>query len=141
MTERRRSRRFPVSPGRDRAILRRGTARHAATIVDISAEGFRIRTDCDCRPAVDATATLETCDGRHVVRVANVRHDETHSIIGLERLRDLPAAGRDNRPGLTVHWALLGGAVAIGATIAAIPASRLALLDLARQVLHRVMGG
>ncbi|MGE3313898.1 MAG: hypothetical protein AB7O26_02195 [Planctomycetaceae bacterium] len=88
--EQRNNRRLPPTTGRDAAIIRNKGRDEVALIVNLSAQGFRICTHASFPVEVGDVIRLETTDGHHTARVANIEAKEDQLHIGLERVHDAP---------------------------------------------------
>jgi hypothetical protein len=91
--ERRKNYRCPPSGDGETVVLRRDGVDQPATLVNLSAEGFRLCLDVDstAEPAVNVgdVAVLATKNGSHRVRVANVQRENESLQLGLQRLSEI----------------------------------------------------
>jgi thiol-disulfide isomerase/thioredoxin len=89
---RRKSYRLPPSESSEKVALRHDGVDYAATVVNLSAEGFRLSCDVDPDKSPSVTVgdvvLLATGNGRHEVRVANVNRANGSLQLGVIRLRD-----------------------------------------------------
>ncbi len=92
LMDRRDSRRFEPQSGRDETRLRHKGKSLVALLLDVSAEGFRICMHSGKKLNIGDEATLETCDGQHIVRVMHIDDNaETGRMtVGLARIEDKP---------------------------------------------------
>lgn len=88
--EQRNNRRLIPSDGRDSAVIQHKGREDVALIVNLSAQGFRICTHPGFPVEVGDVLQLETTDGYHRARVANLEEKDDRLFIGLERLHDAP---------------------------------------------------
>ena len=92
--ERRRSRRFQPTEGRDAAVFKLESQTKPALILNVSAEGFRVCVHAGITVEIGAVVKLDTCDGRHLVRIVNANEEGGKLYLGLERIHTLPPQRR-----------------------------------------------
>ena len=117
-SDQRKTRRLIPTEGRDAAQLHLNGCRHIALMLNVSAEGFRVCTHAGYEVTPGAQGELETCDGKHVVRVAHVAAEADRIYLGLTRLSDVAQSAPAAR---TRHGASRGGSrepIGVGSILA-----------------------
>lgn len=113
--DKRQSSRIQIPEGREHATLLIGQREVGVRILDESAGGFAVALLADDDIQENQLYVLKTATGMYETRVARIEHFQAGKLLGLMRLRELSAAGDNEKKaaGIGRGWAAGIGATAV----------------------------